>query len=96
MGCYESVLIHCPKCKAKQYAQSKSGPCEYGYYSSIEETPEDVLQDINRHAPFHCNDCGAIFEVDLEKKKTVECEDRPQIDYCGVNDILKQLGIKDA
>lgn len=94
MGCYDTVLLRCPKCNAEYDAQSKSGPCELNYYESVSYAPTDVMLDINRHAPFHC-DCGAIFEYSFDKKKTIECEDREQIDYLGVKDIVAKLERKD-
>jgi hypothetical protein len=88
MGLYDTVGLLCPKCGARYNAQSKSGPCNLDYYESPADATTDVLVDINRHAPFHC-ECGAIFEFDFRKMKTVECGDREPKDYLGVRDIVR-------
>lgn len=62
MGCYETVLVPCPKCGEEYPAQSKGGPCEMATYK-LADAPADVLSDVNRHAPFNCDKCGMIFEV---------------------------------
>ena len=62
MGMYDTVLIPCPKCGTKHDAQSKSGICDCITYE-IYEAPVEVLGDINRHAPFVCDHCGAEFKV---------------------------------
>jgi len=69
MGCYETIEVPCPKCGSLYLAQSKSGPCEMGYYS-LEDAPNDVIADVNRHAPFECERCGTLFEVELEIPRT--------------------------
>ena len=67
MGMFDSVYIPCPKCGLRQEAQSKSGDCLLRVYS-IEDVPEDVMWNINRHAPFKCEACGSLFEVELTYK----------------------------
>lgn len=62
MGCFDYVAIPCPRCTKIYWAQSKSGPCMMEDYE-LETCPEDVLWDINRHAPFECEYCGAEFKV---------------------------------
>jgi hypothetical protein len=62
MGMYDTVMVPCPKCHLKVEAQSKGGLCnldvfEFGY------APEDVMSDVNRHAPFTCGNCGTAFKV---------------------------------
>lgn len=64
MGVYDSINIPCPKCGKRQEAQSKSGDCILAIYE-IENAPADVLADVNRHAPFTCDKCGAVFEIKL-------------------------------
>lgn len=66
MGCFDSIIIPCPKCREPYEAQSKSGECLL-YSYSLANCPADVMYDVNRHAPFECK-CGAIFSV----KFTVE------------------------
>lgn len=62
MGMYDTVMVPCPKCGAKYVAQSKSGPQLLECYD-LEECPINILQDVNRHAPFVCDKCGAVFVV---------------------------------
>jgi len=62
MGCYDSILLKCPKCNEPYWAQSKSGECLLREYT-LEECPKDVLYDVNRHAPFECYKCGTKFKV---------------------------------
>jgi hypothetical protein len=65
MGCYETVYVPCPSCGEPYPAQSKSGPCQMDTYD-LHEAPPEVLQDVNRHAPFECEKCGEVFAVQLE------------------------------
>lgn len=70
MGCFDSVAIPCPKCKEIHWAQSKSGLClMYDY--ELETCPEDILWDVNRHAPFKCEYCGAKFKVEDTESRTI-------------------------
>ncbi len=64
MGCFDTIIVNCPRCGEPYFAQSKSGECLLREYK-LEECPQDVLADVNRHAPFVCN-CGAIFHVELK------------------------------
>ncbi len=64
MGCFDTVLVPCPTCGEIYSAQSKGGDCVLATYS-LSECPQDVLSDINRHAPFACEKCGLIFSVKL-------------------------------
>lgn len=67
MGCYDVVLVECPNCGELHEFQSKSGECLL-YNYDLEDCPDDVLQDVNRHAPYEC-DCGAAIEVDINTRK---------------------------
>jgi hypothetical protein len=69
MGCYETIMIPCPRCGERYPAQSKSGPCEMETYT-LEEAPNDVVDDVNRHAPFRCDKCAAVFEVELTETRS--------------------------
>jgi uncharacterized Zn finger protein len=62
MGCYDTVLVPCPKCGARREFQSKGGDCKMAIYN-LEETPMDVLTDVNRHAPLRCESCGTLYKV---------------------------------
>ncbi len=64
MGMFDTILVPCPKCTALKEAQSKSGSCELNVFQ-LQECPQDVLEDVNRHAPFQCSKCGAWFAVKL-------------------------------
>ena len=64
MGCYDTVLVPCPNCGKPYPAQSKSGECLLREFT-LENAPEDVMENVNRHAPFLC-DCGTSFMIKLE------------------------------
>lgn len=61
MGCFDTIHVPCPKCQYPYAAQSKSGKCDFITY----EIAVDVLSDVNRHAPFTCVKCEALFKVHL-------------------------------
>lgn len=69
MGMYDVVLVECPKCGTENEFQSKGGDCLLMCYN-LEDCPEDVLSDVNRHSPHYC-DCGSFYEVDVENRKAV-------------------------
>jgi transposase-like protein len=62
MGMYDSVKVPCPDCKTIQLFQSKSGPCNLNEYT-LHNMPVEVAIDINRHAPYKCENCGLDFGV---------------------------------
>ena len=64
MGMFDSVMVPCPECSVRQEAQSKSGDCVLATYD-MEDCPPDVLANVNRHAPFTCEGCGTVFQVEL-------------------------------
>ena len=82
MGLYDEVLIKCPKCNKDQYAQSKDGRCNMDSYE-LDNCPEDVLSDVNRHAPFICSGCGQKFIVNTLTKNTIPVveEGEEDVDY---------------
>lgn len=69
MGLFDSVMVPCPKCGVGQEAQSKSGPCLLGFFP-LESAPADVMEDVNRHAPFTCSACGTKFKVETVQRFT--------------------------
>lgn len=69
MGMYDSVYVKCPKCGIENEFQTKSGECLLNNYS-LKNCPDNVLKDINRHSPIHCN-CGADYKVNIKKRKVV-------------------------
>lgn len=64
MGMFDTVLVPCPRCGTKHEAQSKGGSCTLMEFE-LTATPQDVLADVNRHAPFTCENCGVTFMVVL-------------------------------
>jgi DNA-directed RNA polymerase subunit RPC12/RpoP len=72
VGCFDTVMVPCPSCGEKYQAQSKSGPCKLVTYE-LTEAPGDVLDDVNRHAPFTCEKCHATFDVALEYAECKHC-----------------------
>ena len=79
MGCYDSVLVPCPKCGELYEAQSKSGDCTLRVFD-FDNTPSDVMENVNRHAPFTCYNCGTIFHVEFNPEiKIVETSDAPDV-----------------
>lgn len=69
MGCYDTVVVNCPKCGREHYLQSKGGECLLKEYT-LKNCPVDVLSDVNRHAPFNC-ECGVVFDIRLKCKGKV-------------------------
>ena len=68
MGCYDTVIIHCPKCGEEHYNQSKGGACLLREYT-LENAPADVMSDVNRHGSVQC-ECGCTFEVQYDLAAT--------------------------
>jgi len=69
MGMYDTVMVPCPNCDKETEFQSKSGACSLQVVK-LEQCPEDILSDVNRHAPYKC-ECGTSFEVDLNIQKII-------------------------
>jgi hypothetical protein len=68
MGVYDTIMAKCPECGAKNYFQTKSGDCILADYN-IEDAPEDVMCDANRHTPQNCEGCDKLLVVDIENRK---------------------------
>jgi hypothetical protein len=71
MGCFDSVMVPCPKCGEFSEFQSKGGDClQRCFVLGKEEIPADVLSDVNRHVyrdgPFACRQCGTKFAVNVD------------------------------
>ena len=60
MGCFDSVMVPCPKCGEKTEFQSKGGECLLRVYE-LKDAPKDVLSDVNRHALYICPRCGTEY-----------------------------------
>jgi hypothetical protein len=75
MGMYDTVIVPCPTCGTTSEFQSKGGQCLLKTYS-LDEAPDDVLLDVNRHAPDTCGKCGTRFGVAIaglpRKVRTLE------------------------
>jgi hypothetical protein len=71
MGCYDTILIPCPNCGEIYDAQSKSGDCTLETYS-FDNCPNDVMQNVNRHAPFTCWTCKQQFMVVFDPEPRIE------------------------
>ncbi len=69
MGVFDSVWVKCPKCGTENDFQTKSGDCCLDNYT-LEDCPDDVLVDVNRHSPCLCK-CGAYYMVDTIGRKAV-------------------------
>ena len=67
MGCYATVLVPCPKCGTEADFQSKGGECLLAVFK-LADAHEDVLSDVNRHAPHTCDKCGTKFSAGIVKK----------------------------
>ena len=65
MGMFDTVLVPCPTCGTTSDFQSKSGDCTLAAYT-LDEAPDDVLMDVNRHSPQTCRKCGTRFGVKLK------------------------------
>jgi len=63
MGIFDSVMVPCPKCGTRAEFQSKGSEDSYLRTFELHEAPDDVLSDVNRHAPARCENCGTMFEV---------------------------------
>lgn len=88
MGMYDTVLVPCPTCGEKYPAQTKGGPCYLTEYE-LERAPSDVLSDVNRHAPFTCDACGAVFTVRLRTVGTpMLCGGQPEAAGFGRGDVV--------
>lgn len=69
MGMYDTVIIPCPTCGVEHEFQSKGGDC-YLRVFTLENCPDDVLGDVNRHSPADC-ECGTSFKVDIRKRAVI-------------------------
>jgi len=67
MGMFDTVNIPCPKCKTLNEFQSKGGDCLLQTYT-LEDAPNDVLLDVNRHAPIICRKCKTKYKIELDVK----------------------------
>lgn len=68
MGVYDTVMVPCPACGERAGFQSKSGRCMLETHT-LEDAPDDVLLDVNRHAPASCAKCGTLFAVEIRGER---------------------------
>lgn len=62
MGCFDNVLVRCPTCGTPSEFKSKGEDCLLRVYR-LENCPDDVLADVNRHAPNQCEQCNTSCRV---------------------------------
>ena len=96
MGCFDTILLPCPKCGEIYEAQSKSGECLLHVYE-VKDAPPAVMENVNRHAPFACFKCGTVFRVKFNPEivETNEVADDfvlpedESVDYFSVDERIK-------
>lgn len=64
MGMYDTIMVPCPACSVQAEFQSKGGDCKLETYA-LEDAPDDVLLDVNRHGPTSCVKCSTLFRVEI-------------------------------
>jgi hypothetical protein len=86
MGMFDSVMVPCPKCGTRSEFQSKSGRCLLDTFT-LENAPDDVLLDVNRHGPHKCVECDTLFVVEIDglprATRTLEARSVVWEDACG-------------
>ena len=88
MGMFDYVRLHCPSCRAEYLAQSKGGDCFLEAYDLI-DCPEDVLSNVNRHAPFECTVCRTLFYVDQKTRAERPSNPTPP-EFRGINGFYRR------
>lgn len=83
MGLFDRVIINCPNCNEIIDFQSKGGECLLTEYS-LENVPDDVLSNVNRHSPESCH-CGKWLYIDEKEKKVKVWEKEPPPERKGIN-----------
>jgi transcription elongation factor Elf1 len=63
MGCFDTVLVPCPNCSAREEVQTKAGDCSLRVFDLSEDVPANVLAGAADQGPFTCSDCGTKFEI---------------------------------
>jgi hypothetical protein len=69
MGVYTTIMVPCPTCDVRAEFQSKSGGDGTLATYTLEDAPDDVLLDVNRHAPIRCHQCGTRFSVEISGQR---------------------------
>lgn len=69
MGLFDEVRVPCPNCRTPVMFQSKGAahPCMRRF--ELSDAPDDVLSNVNRHAPHLCESCGCWFGVNQKTRK---------------------------
>jgi hypothetical protein len=70
MGVYDTVMVPCPDCGTENEFRSTSGDCILAIYELV-NCPDDILIGVNRYAPNCCDDCEAVYYVDIPNRKAV-------------------------
>jgi len=70
MGMYDTIMVACPKCGERNAFQTKGGDCLLDCWP-MEDAPKDALENVNRHAPSPCEECGATLDFDMSGERPV-------------------------
>ena len=85
MGMFDTVLVPCPKCGVENDFQSKSGP-RLQERHKLEDCPEDILLNVNRHSPIECKNCLTYYFVDLHLVGTPKvCDKRQEFEVANID-----------
>jgi hypothetical protein len=83
MGTYDEVSVPCPECGRPTLFQSKGGECSQRRFELF-DVPDDVLANVNRHAPYQCEQCMTWFAVH-EASRTALRTQTPPPNYSFIN-----------
>ena len=73
MGCYNEIVIPCPKCGHINYFQSKGGDCSLSIYSIQDAPIEDIAYLVDDSSLF-CDNCLALIKIKPTVKVELTCE----------------------
>lgn len=93
MGLFDSVMVPCPSCSTPLEFQSKSGDCSLSRYT-LEDAPEEVMRDVNRHAPVWC-ECGSTVSVDLRRREPILHGTKPLPPHGRIRDQIRSCYVCD-
>lgn len=70
MGCFDTLVVTCPRCPNKIKFQSKAGLCSLDTYD-INDCPPVILDDLNGEYQ-KCNYCGHYVTIRVQTIAKVE------------------------
>lgn len=74
MGCFNTILIPCPRCGEKYDYQSKSGSCSFTTETIEDAELEDIVEASNN--VLSCGNCNASFKLHTKFEIEIyECKD---------------------